>query len=348
MALGSIRWLVAAGCAAVVVSLGPGARAQLVCDEYAGDPAEGTLEWTERDAQNVVCGYQRQIDADASPAFLAKFLEQTAIEELEFLAVTAPEWLAEPNRLHVGGGAVPLSKVCDPFRSYEEWAAAGRGRHIKFNFINRDGAKLRARLLAPLDESRTYPALTFTPGLQSFNEVNAWFPQEMAEAGYVVLIIDPQGQGDSELCGHEPDGTETSCPGTNQPSDTRSAIDFVLSTPSNPYPWAIGANAVGTPTYNPFWQAIDHGVRVGIAGHSLGAIVSYDNLDADLGASDPRRTPTLFFATDYAFPLTPIPMLANPDPDQHLTGLAYDQLAAAGVDVMSITPRASDHYEWGY
>ena len=102
---------------------------------------------------------------------------------------------------------------------------------------------------------------------------------------------------------------------------------------------------------------------VGIAGHSLGAaavtsvgqhdtrvgaIVSYDNLDADLGASEPRRTPTLFFAADYAFPLTPTPMFANPDPDRHLTGLAYAQLAEAGVDVMSVTPRASDHYEWGF
>ena len=224
--------------------------------------------------------------------------------------------------------------------------------------INRDGAKLRARLYAPLDETRLYPALTFTPGLQSYNEVNSWFAEGMAEAGYVVLIIDPQGQGDSENCG--PDGTQTTCPTTNQPNDTRSAIDFILSTPTSPYPWAQGVNAAGTPTFNPYWQSVD-AAHVGIAGHSLGAIavtpigqedsrvdaiISYDNLDGTLGASVPRRTPSLFFYTDYAFPATGAPKASPPDTRQHMG--AFDQLSAAGVDVMSITSRASDHYEWGY
>jgi hypothetical protein len=39
-------------------------------------------------------------------------------------------------------------------------------------------------------------------------------------------------------------------------------------------------------------------------------------------------------------------MTAPPSPTQHLG--AFDQLAAANVDVMSITTRASDHYEFGY
>jgi len=333
---------------------------ELVCDAYAGDPAEGTPGWTARDAENVACGHQRYTDAAASPAFLAKQLEQVAIEEEEFLTVTAPEWAAEPERLHAGAGVLPASKVGDPFRSYEEWAAAGRGRHLKFSFINNGGAKLRARLLAPLDDGQLHPALTMTPGLQSYNEVNAWFAQGMAEAGYVVLIIDPQGQGDSELCGHEPDGTTTDCPGTNQPDDTRSAIDFVLSSPAEPYPWALGENAAGTPTFNPWWENVDP-ERLGIAGHSLGAIavtpigqqdprvdalVSYDSLDLDHDPGLPLRTPGLYFGVDYEFPATPTPKAAAPDPRQHHG--AYDQLVAAGVDAMSITTRASDHYEFGY
>src|SRR5262245_11012863 len=149
------------------------ARAQLVCDEYAGDPAEGTPEWTQRDAQNVACGEQRTADANASPAFLAKYDEQVAIEQIEFATVTAPEWAAEPNRQHAGAGAVPESKVTDPFRSPEEWAATGHGRHLKFYFINSaTGAKLRARLFAPNLENppQIYPVLAFSPGLQSYNE----------------------------------------------------------------------------------------------------------------------------------------------------------------------------------
>ena len=86
----------------------PAARAQ-VCDEYAGDPAEGTPEWTQRDADNVSCGNQKASDADASPAFQAKYDEQVAIEQVEFATVTAPEWAAEPNRPHAGAGAVPPS-----------------------------------------------------------------------------------------------------------------------------------------------------------------------------------------------------------------------------------------------
>lgn len=331
-----------------------------VCDQYAGDPDPGSLAWQARDANNVACDLQRHQDAQLSPAFLAKYQQQVAAEVAEFTTVTAPEWAAEPNRLHLAGTTVPAAKVGDPFRSPEEWAAAGRGRHLKFSFINRDGAKLRARLYAPSTTATRYPAITFTPGLQSYNEVNSWFAQGMAEAGYVVLIIDPQGQGDSENCGHTPDGAQTSCPVTNQPNDTRSAIDFVVSTPSSPYPWAQGPNAAGTPTFNPFWESVDP-EHVGIAGHSLGAIavtpigqedervdavISYDSLDLALGAGVPRRTPSLYFGVDYAFPTTGLPMVSPPNPTQHFG--AFDQLSEAGVDAMSITTRASNHYEFGY
>jgi hypothetical protein len=157
-----------------------------------------------------------------------------------------------------------------------------------------------------------------------------------------------------------PDGTQTSCPSTDQPIDTLSAIDFILSTPSHPYQWALGTNAAGTPTFNPFWTNVD-AKHVGIAGHSLGAIavtpigqqdsrvdavISYDNLDGTLAASVPRRTPSLYFYVDYAFPATGTPKANPPDPAQHFG--AFNQLKTAGIDTMSITTRASDHYEFGY
>src|SRR5437773_9805486 len=94
--------IAAAVAASVIAFAAPGARAQLVCDEYAGDPAEGTPEWTQRDADNVSCGEQRAADADASPAFQAKYNARMAIEQDEFATVTAPEWAAEPNRQHAG------------------------------------------------------------------------------------------------------------------------------------------------------------------------------------------------------------------------------------------------------
>jgi dienelactone hydrolase len=331
-----------------------------VCDKYAGDPAFGTAEWTARDLNNVSCSYQRHVDSHDSPAFLAKKAQQDALEAVQFASVTAPAWAAEPTRTHANCCTSPSSKVGDPFRTPEEWAAQGRGRHLAFSFINKNGAKLAARLYAPKAPGK-YPAITFTPGLQSYNEVNSWFAQGFAEAGYVVLIVDPQAQGDSENCGHAPDGTTTTCPQTDQPDDTRSAIDFVLSTPSARYPWAKGVNAAGTPDFNPWWASVD-GRHLGIAGHSLGAIaatpigqedkrvsaiVSYDNLDASLPDKGPRRTPTLFFGTDYAFPATGTPKTAQPDSAQHLVG-AFNQLKAASVDAMTVTTRASDHYDFGF
>jgi dienelactone hydrolase len=338
--------------AAVCVAFAGSARArQVICDERRGQSRGEHSGVDERDSTNVACGYQRYQDAADSPAFLAKNQEQVAIEELEFLTVTAPEWAADPVvRIHANCCSNPQSKATDPFRSPEEWEAAGRGRHTKFYIINEiTGAKLRARLFAPnlTDPPQTYPVLAFSPGLQSYNEVNLWFPEEMAEAGYVVIIVDPQGQGDSENCGHMPDGTETfDCPSSNvdvYKNGLRSAIDFLLSTPANPYPRNLEPNGAGTPPYNPYWESVDP-EHLGIAGHSYGAIastplgqedarvdaiVSYDNLDADLSASSPKRTPTLFFATDYAFPATPTPMVSNPDAGQHVTGVAYNQLIAA-------------------
>src|SRR5213593_1855291 len=88
--------IAAAVAASVIAFAAPGARAQLVCDDDAGNPAENTPEWTQRDANNVACGYQRYQDAADSPAFLAKNQQQVAIEEIEFATVTAPEWAADP------------------------------------------------------------------------------------------------------------------------------------------------------------------------------------------------------------------------------------------------------------
>src|ERR1700752_1886591 len=111
----------AAVAAAGLLFAASNAHAQAVCDDDAGDPAENTPEWTQRDANNVECGNQKAADADASPAFQAKYNEQLPIEQLECATVTAREWPPEPNRYHGGAGAVPQSKVTDPFRSPEEW-----------------------------------------------------------------------------------------------------------------------------------------------------------------------------------------------------------------------------------
>ena len=345
-----------------------------------GDLLRSVLDaWRQRDAQNMACATERQQDELNNPAFLRKWAVEDG-RSLGDLPGLALGQASEPTRPHIGIiHWTPMSKVGDPFRMPDEWEAAGRGQVQRFTFIASTGAKLTARLYSPNPTARNerLPGLTFSPGLQSYNEVNEWFAEGMAEAGYIVLIIDPQGQGDSENFPHNPDGSincsPSGCPNTptTDKPDTQSAIDFLLSTPSSPFPYPAGPagtyppNAAGSLHYNPLWERLD-AKRIGISGHSLGAIastpigqtdprvkaiVSFDNLDATY-APDVLPTlhaPTLFFSVDYAFPsiLTPKDPAKPPDPNQHLNA-AYAQLTGAGVDAMEITTRASTHYEFGY
>jgi dienelactone hydrolase len=342
------RLVMASGAAMLLTGLVSGAaRAEeeqapetspLVCDAYAGDP-DPTLQradWQQRDLNNMACSTQRQQDA-TNPAFKAKYADATARYADDF-----------PRQ------------AGDPFRVPEEWAASGRGQMRKFTFLGNRGTRMFARLYSPNPEvPGPLPVIAFSPGLQSYNEINAWFGQDMAEAGYIVLIIDPQGQGRSESGCRNADGSSASCTGHN---NLTSAIDFLLTTPATPHPHAGSPNAVGAMVFNPEWERVDP-ERLGIAGHSLGAInatpvaqsdprvkavVAYDNLDGTLGASVPRRTPALYFYADYAFPAFSYPMATPPNATGHW-GI-FNQLRASphNVDVMTITTRASTHYEWGY
>jgi dienelactone hydrolase len=340
------------------------------CDQLLPDSTSAV----QRDANNVACGYQRVTDQLSNPAFLALWAQQAAVVTGETPAELLKQ-AQDPNRLKATIPALTrTATVTDPFRNPERWAASGRGRQQVLTFVATTGAHLNARLYSPIAKpnEKPLPPVVLLPGLQSYNETMEWFGEELAEAGYVVLIIDPQGQGSSENLPHNPDGsvnctpTPSSCPNvpTTDEPEVASAIDFMLSTPSHPDPHATGSNAAGTSLYNPLWSRIDP-ARLGLAGHSLGAIasvplgqqdrrvkaiISFDDIDATYAPEvlPSLHAPTLFFSADYAFPQPPLPKnpLTPPDPAQHLG--AYQQLAKAGVDTMEITPRASTHYEWSY
>ena len=183
----------------------------LVCDQPAGDPDPVTQAdaWRRRDAQNLACATQRQQDALTNPAFLRTWAVETSIA-LPQVVERAAEQLAEPTRPHISPVYwMPNATVGDPFRVPEEWEAAGRGQVMQLSFVAKTGAKLNARIYSPNPQprERPLPGVTFTPGLQSYNEVNEWVAEGLAEAGYIVLIIDPQGQGSSENLPHDPDGS---------------------------------------------------------------------------------------------------------------------------------------------
>ena len=116
----------------------------------------------------------------------------------------------------------------DPFRLPTRWEAAGRGQWQVFNFISITGAKLQAELYSPNPHpGRRYPIVTFTPGLQESKEQAWWYGQALAEAGYVVLVIDPQGQGDSEVTSHAKAKCNPLCDfPTDDKPETQAAINF--------------------------------------------------------------------------------------------------------------------------
>jgi dienelactone hydrolase len=331
------------------------------CIAPAGNPKPGSDAWQARDQQNMVCSTARLRDEVSNPAF-------SRLSALEAAGSNPNQIFGEVSdpRLRSWGSVFPAGG--DPFRIPTRWVAMGRGQYEQLKFISKTGAKLDAELFSPNPHpGKRYPIVTFTPGLQEAKEQAWWYGEGLAEAGYVVLVIDPQGQGASESTSRAPNGEPTCLPQcknfpTDDKPETRSAAVFALSTPHHRYRFGKGKNGKGTSHFNPLWREVNRH-ELGIAGHSLGAIaaspigqakkrvkavISYDNLD---GTIPPRLTkrihaPALYFATDYQFPTfaTPMSSQSPPKPGRHLG--TFRQLRKAHVDVMEITPRASTHYEW--
>jgi dienelactone hydrolase len=322
----------------------------------AKDPAPGTAAWQQRDAHNQYCASLRLRDQYTSPAFgwgnqsqgFAQYVEQWA------------DQLSEPAHPHGGvTSLVPGSKAPDPFRTIKRWTGAGRGRVAPVRFKATNGSVLRGHVFVPpasVHRPRSgFPGVVITDGsVQAIEELYFWAAEDLAEAGYVVMTYDVQGQGDSDLFGED-------CPGDCSGVPYQQDYNF--------YQGAEDSLSFFLSDRNPFADMLN-ARRVGIAGHSLGAaavshvgqcdtrvktIVAWDNLDRITdcaGIKIPERyrakelinTSALGLAADYLF--NPQPNPTPPDPDAKLDG--YRQVAAAGEDAMSVTLRGATHLEYSY
>jgi dienelactone hydrolase len=345
------------------------------------EPEPGTPAWGERELGNSADAHSRLVDQYTNPTVPGGFAQQAP-------AATARngQWQAEhPDRPR--GTLVqvlPGGEVADPHRNVEAWAST-RGRVTEIEFTNRNGARLLGRIWRPLaSHARApYPAVVIAPGsAQAHEGFYHWAAQGLAEAGYLVLTFDTQGQGRSETFGHRPDGAfwcggpepeaaawerdyaeeQGDCPGVPFQQDanflrgTVDALDFLLSAPSRPHRWhaAFAPSSDGAMAYNPHWQEVDDR-RIGLAGHSLGAnaisrisahhprvhaIAAWDNLQP----VERPRVPALGVSPDYGLMVEP--KQDAPDRDEKAAGFLAWQ--AAGVDVMTITPRASTHLDFSF
>lgn len=354
------------------------------CVGPAGNPAPGTQAWTQRDEVNQYCATQRLADEFSSPAFASVFTEQTP-------ALYAGQTVAmfqEPGHPHATlAQVIPGGSTADPFRTLSRWVAAGRGEVAPVSFAASDGAQLNGYVFTPPPSvpmpAAGYPGVVITTGsIQGYQQLYFWAAEGLAEAGYMVLTYDVQGQGNSDTlpASCQPSQAQLSqgnvCTGVpyqqnyNFFQGTEDALDFFFSTPSNPYPnakYLAGASPVSSVGqqlngYNPDYAVLDTS-EVGIAGHSLGAsavsqvgqcdarvkaIVAWDNLapatSCATGQPVAVRTPALGINSEYFF--NPTPMSSAPDP--HAKDAAYKQLSTAGVDTMQVALRSSMHLEYSY
>src|SRR3954469_4917123 len=232
----------------------------------------------------------------ATPEYQAKLRE---ISNQNFQNAVAMQ-AADPEREFVTDLCWNGGEGCAGDVRLYDWQTKGCGIVQPVLFTARNGATLSGHLWATRNGPAQRPGIVITNGSVQANEQLYWFAaQALAKAGYVVLTWDPQGQGQSDTRGEEPDqdeGFPAQSDGRPFFDGTEDALNFFFATPSRPY---VPESSCSTGTshaakqqrrvkggldagFNPFWQLFDH-ERVGLAGHSYGAAgVSY------IGQWDPR------------------------------------------------------------
>jgi alpha-beta hydrolase superfamily lysophospholipase len=343
------------------------------CLAPAGNPAVGTPAWELRDVENQYCATLRLRDQVDNPAFAAAFDPQLP-------GLYADQLLAQLGQPgHLRGGLttlVPGADVADPFRTLSRWTGAGRGRVKPVAFAALDGAVLRGYVFEPPARNPPppggYPGVVITDGsVQGYQQLYFWAAEGLAEAGYMVMTYDVQGQGSSDLLPANcvPSAAELAsgsvCTGVpfqqayNFFQGAEDSLSFFLSTATKRF----GGS------YNPAFAALDRS-KIALAGHSFGAaavsevgqcdarvkaIVAWDNLSAITGCNGEHiapsnrsktllHAPALGLTNDYLF--NPQPMTAVPAP--HAKDDGYRQLAAAGINSMEVTLRGATHLTYSY
>lgn len=359
------RRSVAAGLVfAIITAVGPVAFA--ACDDYT------CPEYAQTDLKNMIESIGRLTDQYTDPIHIIEFRQKAH----EIYLRDTLEQLRDPTHPAITLAAlIPGGMIGDisKWPTYEEWI--DQGRAIPVRWRRSTGALIRGHVWRPpLDQAGPFPAISITPGsVQAPEPAYWWAAQLLAEAGYVVSTFDAQGQGRSETFGHEDDGNESITfdgfpfqQAINFHDLTVEAIDFLLSTPGDPNPYAFANDAAdGYDVFNPFGSLIqylpDGFANVGLAGHSFGAsgvsfaqdpahnttnranirtIVAWDNLASEYTPTVPAMGQNGESFTEPSF------HFSRPDPEEKKS--AFNTWRDAGVDTMQIAPRAATHLEWSY
>lgn len=265
------------------------------------------VDWPARAAQNHAHARERAVDQLTHPEYNAGFWALA----LDFLEGN------DPSQTRV---------ATDPFRL--DWAP-GRGSHTAVSYANRYGATIHGSIWLPQlplrdpvtaeETSGPLPVVLIVSGTAAVQTQYLGMAQGLAEAGYLVMTFDPQGQGLSDTNPNpvsfycDPQGAwrerqelgireEGACAGEVRSFGDRPAYEerfFVAQRMNGPdfeafephytrtharYIFgAIDAVAWLLSEANPHRDLVDAD-RIGIAGHSLGAHAAFN-----LGNGDPHR-----------------------------------------------------------
>ena len=276
---------------------GPAPRPAAAVTRSAASPGAtggASLEWWLRELRNFADAYGRNVEQLRTPGFAEATAAEIERQRAVMQSEDAAEFFLRP-RLTLTT-LLTFPNAGDIWRdpaSHHPFDLA----HRRVYFANRYGAKLAGDLWGPPDlfaSGVRRPAVVITDGsIQGNARMYWWAAQTLAQAGYVVLTYDVQGQGESETFPHDADGGFDFDPPA-QPPDTPhflreigplngfpfqqpanfgwGAIDahnFLLSTPEAPYEH-FQPDTGTLHTHNP-WHAFVEPERVGAAGHSLGA-----------------------------------------------------------------------------
>ncbi len=352
-------------------------------------PTFPSAEWTLRETQN----YARITEAPLEQALDPVFLLRLQLQSVANIGDWTRRGLSDPSWLLLPSGNTPVTPLCttwaeqcagDPFRYPGFDGPDGRSFYdteaevIPVVIYDRDCARLSGRVWAPRNGRNGLPAVVIENGsIQAPETLYWWAAQALVRAGYVVMTFDPRGQGRSDQ----------QSPRAQQGSNINPAvfweglvdvIDFFRSSSVQPYPHNLscaGTYATDVTAFNPLIERIDPD-RLGLAGHSLGAvgvsvvqsygapgaepwpglldadnpvdvIVAWDDLTTprNAGTGGPAvvpRVPAMGQTSEYRF-LGPA-FLTPPDPEGHKN--AFAGWRDAGLPTFQLTIQGSSHFEW--
>ena len=214
----------------------------------------------------------------------------------------------------------------------DNWATNGYGLVKPVLFTARDGATISGHVWATAAGPAKRPGVVITDGSVQADQQMYWYlAQTLAKEGYVVLTFDPQGQGQSDTLGQGPDtleGVPAQTSGTPFYDGTEDAIDFFLSTPSQPYE-PVRSCRTGTSHATKQNQRVTEGfdavsyiaqwdprVKAVVALDNLGVPKASDEAPCPADPADratvPITKPGLGISADYGLPPTPNLSLPNP------------------------------------